>query len=181
MKIEVKLKSSIEIVLLMVFQSLFAITMIVIFSLFNILNIFSIILIILIETCFSFQTVKYINSLFYEVKKPEFLTKTFSLLIIMLYLETSLLFYGLMIIFVGIIESILVSQLVFFVLTLLDIYSIKKIKRGYAQLIHTFSFFAISLMTFLILCTAAAQYQLYQLMLSLGLLLFIFMQFYTKY
>jgi hypothetical protein len=91
------------------------------------------------------------------------------------------LFYGLTNIFVGIIESILVSQLVFFVLTLLDIYLIKKIKRGYAQLIHTFSFFAISLMTFLLLCTAAAQYQLYQLMLSLGLLLFIFMQFYTKY
>ncbi|MCK4384254.1 MAG: hypothetical protein KAW66_13225, partial [Candidatus Lokiarchaeota archaeon] len=175
------MKSSIEVILLTVFQSLFAINMIIIFSLFNILNIFLIILIIIIETCISFQTIKYVNSLFYEEKKPEFLKRAFSLLIILLYLETSLLFYGLTNIFVGIIESILVSQLVFFVLTLLDIYLIKKIKRGYAQLIHTFSFFAISLMTFLILCTAAAQYQLYQLMLSLGLLLFIFMQFYTKY
>ncbi|MHA2283248.1 MAG: hypothetical protein ACXAC5_20595 [Promethearchaeota archaeon] len=178
MKIEVKLKSSIEIVLLMVFQCLFAITMIVIFSLFNILNIFSIFLTILIETCFSFKTVKYVNSLFYEGKKSEFLTRAFSLLIILLYLETSLLFYGLMIVFVGIIESILVSQLVFFALTLLDIYAIKKIKRGYAQLIHTLSFFVISLTILSILNIVAIQYQI---LLSLEALLFIMMQFYTNY
>ncbi len=178
MKIDVKLKSSVEIVLLLVFQSLFATNMIIIFGLFNILNIFSTILIILIETCFSFKTFKYVNSLFFEGKKPEFLTRVFSLLIILLYFETSLLFYGLMIVFVGIIESILVSQIVFFALTLLDIYSIKKIKRGYAQLIHTLSFFVISLMFLLMLNTAAIQYQI---LLSLEILLFILMQFYTIY
>ena len=177
-KFDVKLKSSIEIVLLMIFQSLFAINMIFIFSLFNILNVFSIILVILIETCFSFQTVRYINTLFYEAKKPEFLTRTFSLLIIVLYLETSLLFYGLMIAFTGIIESILVSQLIFFALTLLDIYSIKKIKRGYAQLIHTLSYFVISLLIMLILNAFVAQFQI---LLSVEVLLFILMQFYTIY
>ncbi|MHA1932663.1 MAG: hypothetical protein ACW96X_09005, partial [Promethearchaeota archaeon] len=178
MKIDIKLKSSIEIGLLMAFQSLFAINMITIFSLFNILNIFSIVLIVLLETCFSFQTVKYINSLFYEAKKPEFLTRAFSLLIILLYLETSLLFYGLMIVFVGIFESILVSQLILFALTLLDVYSIKKMKKGYAQLIHTLSFFVISLMILLILNTLVVQFQI---LLSLEILLFILMQFYTSY
>jgi hypothetical protein len=178
MKIDLKLKSSIEIILLIIFQSLIATNMIVIFNLFNILNIFSIVLTILIETCLSFQTVKYVNALFYEGKKSEFLTRVFSLLIISLYLETSLLFYGLTIIFVGIFESILVSQLIFFVLTLLDIYLIKKIKQGYAQLIHTLSFFVISLMTLLILNVFAAQFQI---LLGLEVLLFIFMQFYTNY
>jgi hypothetical protein len=177
-KFDLKLKSSIEIVLLLVFQSLFAVNMITIFDLFNILNVFSIILIVLLETSFSFKTVKYINSLFFEEKTPEFLTRAFSLLIVLLYLETSMLFYGLMIVFVGIIESILVSQLVFFALTLLDIYSIKKIKRGYAQLIHTLSFFVISLMILLILNTVAIQIQI---LLSVEILLFILMQFYTIY
>lgn len=177
-KEDIKLKRAIEMILLMVFQVLLAINFITIFSLFNILNIFSTILIILIETCFSFQTIKYINSLFYKGRKPEFLTRAFSLLIILLYFETSLLFYGLMIIFTGIFGSILVSQLIFFGLTLLDIYSLKKIKRGYAQLIHTLSFFVISLMILLILNTSAP---LYQILLSLEVLLFMLMQFYTNY
>ncbi|MFX1456523.1 MAG: hypothetical protein ACFFDB_14200 [Promethearchaeota archaeon] len=178
MKIEVKLKSSIEILLLIAFQCLFAINMTMIFSFFNVLNIFSLILTILLETGFSFKTVKYLNSLFFEEKKPEFLTKAFSLLIILLYLETSLLFYGLMIVFTGIIESILVSQLVFLVFTLLDIYSIKKIKKGYAQLIHTLSFFVISLMILLIIHPSVV---LFPILLSVEVLLFVIMQFYTNY
>ncbi|MFW9821556.1 MAG: hypothetical protein ACFFE4_01390 [Candidatus Thorarchaeota archaeon] len=178
MKIDVKLKSSIEIILLIAFQCLFALNMILVFSYFNVLNIFSLILTILLETSFSFKTAKYINSLFFEEKKPEFLTKSFSLLVILLYLETSLLFYGLMIVFTGVIGSILVSQLVFLLFTLLDIYSIKKIKKGYAQLIHTFSFFVVSLMILLIINPSVA---LFPILLSLEALLFVIMQFYTNY
>jgi len=172
------LKSSIEVILFTTFQGLFALNWIIIFNLLNIFNFFSIILIILIETCFSFKTVKYFNLLYFEEKRPQFLLKTFSLLIILLYFETSLLIYGLMIEFVGLFESILISQLLFFALTLLDIYSLKKIRKNYAHLIHTISFFIISLMIIFILNSYVAQYQI---LLSIEVLIFILMQFYTNH
>ena len=78
----------------------------------------------------------------------------------------------------GFFESILVSQISFFVLTLLDIYSIRKIKKNYAQLIHTISFFVISLMIVLILNSFITQYQI---LLSIEALIFIIMQFYTNF
>ncbi len=177
-RIDTGLKSSIEVILLSVFQGFFAINWIIIFNLFNILNFFSLISIILIETCFCFKTIKYFNSLFFEVKKPKFLSRAFSFLIIILYFEISFLMFGLMIEFTGIFESILVSQLVFFALTLLDIYSLKKIKKNYAQFIHTISFLVITLMTFFILNQYVAQYPI---LLSLEVLVFILMQFYTSY
>ena len=123
------LKSSIELILFIIFQSIFALNWFIVFYLLNVLNIFSIILIILLATCFFFRTVKYFDVLFFEAKKPQFLLKAFSLLTISLYFETSLLIFGLMIEFVGILESILTSQLLFFALTLLDIYSLKKIRN----------------------------------------------------
>ncbi|MFX1280758.1 MAG: hypothetical protein ACFFA3_15385 [Promethearchaeota archaeon] len=179
-KVDTRMKSLIELIIFAVFQSLFAINWIIIFTLFDVLNIFSIILIIVIETCFLFKTVKYLNVLFFETKKPNFLTRMFSLLIILLYFEISTLFYGLMseVAHAGFLESLLVSQLSFFTLTLLDIYSIKKIKRGFAQLIHTLSFFIISLMIFLILNNLVSQYQI---LLSIEALIFIILQFYTNY
>jgi hypothetical protein len=90
-----------------------------------------------------FQFVKYIYNLYLKEKHPQFLAKIYSLLVIILYLELSLLMYGLMVQFTSIIISILVSQVVLFALTIVDIYSVKKIKKGYAQLIHTISYFVI--------------------------------------
>ncbi|MFX0030602.1 MAG: hypothetical protein ACFE8B_15425, partial [Candidatus Hermodarchaeota archaeon] len=179
-KIDTKMKSWIEIFLFTLFQGLFAVNWIFIFNLLDILNFFSIILIFVIETCLFFKTVKYLNVLFFETKKPEFQPRTFSLLIILLYFEISTLFYGLMveIAHAGILESILISQLSLLALSLLDIYAIKSLKRGYAQLIHTLSFFVISLMIVLMLNNLVAQYPIF---LSLEALIFIILQFYTNY
>ena len=179
-KIDTKLKSSIEIVLFTAFQSLLAINWILIFNLLNTLNIFSIILIIAIETCLLFKTATYLNVLFFETKRPTFQLKTFSMLIIFLYFEISALFYGLMfeIAQAGFLESLLISQLIFFALTLIDIYSLKKLKRGFAQLIHTLSYFVISLMKILILNNFMVDYQI---LLGVETLIFVIMQLYTNY
>ena len=72
----------------------------------------------------------------------------------------------------------MISVSILFVLTLLDIYSIKKVKRSYASLVHTISFFTISLMLFLILNNLISQYPF---LLSLEIFIFILMQFYTNY
>ncbi|MFX1375753.1 MAG: hypothetical protein ACFFA0_08080 [Promethearchaeota archaeon] len=175
-KIDTKLKSSIEVILFIIFQGLLSFNWLVLFNLLNMLNFFSSMLIILIETCFSFKTVKSFNELLFAGKKPQFLFKTYSLLIILLYFETSLLIYGLMIEFVSVYESILISQLLFFAFTLLDIYSLKKIRKSYAYLINTISYFIISLMVLIILNNYVVQYQI---LLSIEFLIFILMQFYT--
>ncbi|MFW9941269.1 MAG: hypothetical protein ACFFFT_09520 [Candidatus Thorarchaeota archaeon] len=177
-KIDTKLKTSIELILFVIFQSIFALNWLIVFYFLDVLNFFSIILIILLETCYFFRTVKYFDVLFFEAKKPQFLLKTFSLLIISLYFETSLLVYGLMIEFVGVLWSILTSQLLFFTLTLLDIYSLKKLRKSYAHLIHTISYFVISLMILFILNNYVGKFHI---LLSVEALIFIIMQFYTNY
>ncbi|KKK76559.1 hypothetical protein LCGC14_2862410, partial [marine sediment metagenome] len=179
-KVEMKLKSSIELILFGVFQGILAINWIIIFNMLNVLNFFSIILILLIETCLTVKTVKYLNSLFLEEKQPNFLVRVFALITLCLYFESSLLIYGYLFEFTGIgfTGSVLVSQLFFFTLTILDIYSFKKIKRKYAQLIHTLSYFLISLMILIVLNHLVVAYPI---LLSLEIALFTLMQFYTNY
>jgi hypothetical protein len=179
-KIETKLKSLIEIVLLSAFQGLLVINWISIFNLLSILNFFSINTIIVVETFLLFRTIKYLNRLYFETKKPKFLVRTFSILTIAIYFELSSLFYGLMfeIVQTGLLVSILVSQVIFLALTVLDIYYLKKIKEGFAQLIHTSSYFVISLMVILILNIFVGYFPI---LLSLETLLFIIMQLYTNY
>jgi hypothetical protein len=88
------------------------------------------------------------------------------------------LIYALIAQFTGIYESLLVSQVALLILTILDTYSIKKIKTGYGQLIHTVSYFIISLMILLLLQGLVGKFQI---LLSFGILLFVTMQFYTNY
>jgi hypothetical protein len=171
-------KAHVELILFAVFQVLFAINLLYTFNIYNILTVFTIILTILFETILLFKTVHYINKISFEARAPQFLPKIFSLLITGLYLELSLLIYGVMIEFTGIFESILVSQIVFLLLTLLDIYAIKKIKRSYAFLIHTFSFLIISVTILLMLHQFVS---LFQFLLYIELLVFFLMQFYTSY
>jgi hypothetical protein len=171
-------KPQVELILFVTFQVLLGINLLYSFNIYNILTVFTVILIILFETCLLFKTVHYINKIAFESRRPQLLPKIFSSLIAGLYLELSLLIYGVMIEFTGIFESILVSQLVFLLLTLFDIYGVKKIKRSYAYLIHTFSFFIISLMAVFIVHNFVSQFLF---LLYIELLIFILMQFYTNY
>ncbi|MFX1302635.1 MAG: hypothetical protein ACFE9X_04670 [Promethearchaeota archaeon] len=179
-KIEKRLKNWIEFILFVLFQGLLAISLFYIFTILDYLNFFMINLIILIEICFSFNSIKYINIMIDKQKYPNFLPKINSFMLLILYFEISIIMYGLVSEFLGfdLIESIMVSVSILFVLTLLDIYSIKKVKRSYASLVHTISFFTISLMLFLILNNLISQYPF---LLSLEIFIFILMQFYTNY
>jgi hypothetical protein len=147
-------------------------------GLFTPFNFFTLAFIIIIETSLLFQFVKYFYNLFLKEKHPQVLAKIYSLLVIVLYLELSLLMYGFVDQFTGISISILVSQLVLFALTIVDLYSVKKIKKGYAQLIHTISYFVISCIILVILHGSIG---LFPILLSIEFTLFILMQFYTNY
>ena len=177
-KIEKNLKSRIEFILFIIFQGLLAVNLIYIFILYGYLNFFSVNLVILIEVCLSFISVYYFNIISAEQKYPNFLLKMHSLLVLILYCEISITTYGLFSGIIGIYESAIVSLSVLLLLTSLDIYSFKKIKEGYARLIHTISFLTISVMIFLILYDYISQYPFF---LGLGIFILIIMQFYTNY
>jgi len=177
-KIEKNIKNRIEFILFIIFQGLLAVNLIYIFILYGYLNFFSVNLVIFIEICLSFISVYYFNIILAEQKYPNFLLKMHSILVLILYCEISIMIYGLLSGFLGIYERIIVSLSALLVLTSLDIYSIKKIKEGYARLIHTISFFTISVMAFLILYNYISQIPFF---LGLGIFIFMIMQFYTNY
>jgi hypothetical protein len=177
-KAKEKIKITIKLLLISTFQVIFAINWVVIFLVFHVLNLFTIYSIVLIETCLLFITFKFMDKLFVKEKYPNFLTKSNSLIIFLLYLETSLLIFGLAIEFVGFYESVALSQLVLFILTSFDIYFLKKIRESYGRLVHTISFFILSLTTLLIL----NQYVVFNpLLISIEIFIFLIMQFYTNH
>ena len=116
--------------------------------------------------------------LFIKEKFPNFLTKSNSLIIFLLYLETSLMIYGLAIEFLGFFESIFISQLTLFILTSFDIYFLKKIRESYGRLVHTISYFILSLSTLLILNQFV---KFNPLLISIEVFIFLIMQFYTNH
>ncbi|MFX0138745.1 MAG: hypothetical protein ACFFDN_34210, partial [Candidatus Hodarchaeota archaeon] len=177
-KFEKNLKNWIEFILFVIFQGLLAINLSYIFSISGILNLFLINLVILIEICLSFITLNYISILLGKQKYPDFLPKMHSLMVLVLYFEISFMVYGLLSEFIGIFQNLLVSFSILSALTLLDIYGIKKIKRKYSTLVHTISYFTISLILFLFLHNLVSNYPF---LLSLEILIFITMQFYTNY
>ena len=177
-KAKEKIKLSIKLLLIALFQIIFAINWVVIFLVFHILNLFTVYSIILIETCLLFITVKFMDILFIKEKFPNFLTKSNSLIIFLLYLETSVMIYGLAIEFLGFFESIFISQLTLFILTSFDIYFLKKIRESYGRLVHTISYFILSLSTLLILNQFV---KFNPLLISIEVFIFLIMQFYTNH
>jgi len=177
-KSEKKLNYQVEFTLFILFQGFFALNWVLISSIFGTLDIPMIILIILIETGLLFKTIKNFNAIAGELKYPNLLETSYSFLTLFLYLESSLLMYFLLIEFLGVFESIIISLFLLFLFTLIDVYFLNKIKRNYARLIHTVSYFSLSLVILLSIYRF-----LYQnpYLLSLEIFIFIIMQFYTNY
>ena len=177
-KVEERVKKRVELILILSFQGFLAINWLLILIIYNLLNFFFVSSLILIETGILFITFNYIDFIFTKEKFPEFKTKLYSLLILILYIEISLMTYGLLTEILGVFESIIISQLILFILTSLDIYFLKKVEKSYGNFIHTISYFIISLFTLL----SINQFILYYpVLLSLGFMIFIVMQVYTNY
>jgi len=178
-KIKLKLKDEIQFALFLLIQILlFTVYWIFITIVFNLVNFFSISLIILIETCLSYVSIYYFAQILSKEKRSNFISKLFSLITLFVYLELSFMFFGLSFEFLGLFESILISQIIMFALTLSDIHFIKKLKKSLGYFIHTISFIVISYFLFQFLIQYMGQ-SLY--FLSLTLLIFISLQFYTLY
>ncbi|MFX1571704.1 MAG: hypothetical protein ACFFB0_03070 [Promethearchaeota archaeon] len=177
-KVEERVKKRVELSLILSFQIFLAINWIILLITYNILTFFLIFLLVLIETCISFVSVYYFDFIFTKEKFPEFKTKFYSFLVLILYIEISLMTFGLLFERLGIFESIIISQLILFILTLLDIYFLKKINKSYGNFIHTICYFIISLFTLLSINQFIRQYPI---LLSLEFMIFIIMQVYTNY
>ena len=177
-KVEKRVKAWIETFFVTSFQIFLGANWMIILIIFNILSFFTINLIILIELGLSFISVRYFNFLFMEKKHPAFLTKFYSILMLALYIEISLLIFGLFIQYFDVFGSLLVSLLVLFLLLSLDILFVNKIEKKYGMLIHALSYFTISLIILLILNRFIEKFQI---LMSLQVLIFMLMQFYTNH
>ncbi len=175
--IEDKYKKIILFSTFIAFQIFFGIFWLALFTTFAILDFLRMALVILSETLLTNYTVHLSKDI---IKNEEWVTKTrklFSILVFTIYLEISVLFLGLFVLFTGLIQSLLYSQIILFIISILEIYGIKRLKAGYMDVVHCLSFLNISWTLSLIL--------LYLYGFSISSLFYIFlifllMHFYTN-
>ena len=149
--IEVKYKNIILFSTFIAFQLFFGIFWLALFGTFAILDFFRIALVILFETLLTAYTIHISKGV---IKSEEWVTKTkklFSVLVFTVYLEVSVLFLGLFGLFFGLFESLLYSQIILFLISILEIYGMKRLKAGYMDVVHCLSYLNISWTLFLIL------------------------------
>ena len=176
--IKLKFRNLISWGFFLIFQACFTAFYILYILLFTNFNIFNSMFLVLINTLLSFYSIFSIKIIFREKVNAQTIQNFYSILMILSYLETSVLFYGLFSFLFGIIESFLASQLVLFFISLIELNVIKRIKSKYVFFVHTISYFNISwsfvsLIFFLSPSNLALQ--------SFASLVFALMQFYTNY
>ncbi|NVM16370.1 MAG: hypothetical protein HWN80_01540 [Candidatus Lokiarchaeota archaeon] len=176
--IEIKLKKSILLCAFIFFQFFFAVFWVSFFTIFSLLDLFRIILILLSETIFTSYTIYLSGKLTKSEKWKKNMKQIYTIIIFSIYLEASLLFLGLFQLFFPFYESLMFSQIVLFLISIIEIYAIKSLKEGYMQIVHTFSFINISWILFIILYSLFSDSMLF---LTLIVFLIILMQFYTNY
>jgi hypothetical protein len=111
-------------------------------------------------------------------KWKETIKKIYSFIIFCIYLEASILFFGLFQLFLGLYESLLFSQIILFLISIIEIYVIKRLKEGYMEIVHTLSFVNISWILFIVLYSLFSYSMLFVVLI---VFLMILMQFYTNY
>jgi hypothetical protein len=143
-------------------------------------NIFNSMLLVLINTIFAFYSVFSIKRIFKEKVNAKTIQNYYSILMVLSFLETSILFYGLFnLLFEGkVIESFLASQIVLFLISIVEINIVKRIKSKYVLIVHTISYFNISWSVFSLIFFLSPSNLALQ---SLATLVFALMQFYTNY
>ncbi|MFX0009685.1 MAG: hypothetical protein ACFE9R_05170 [Candidatus Hermodarchaeota archaeon] len=176
--IEKRFKNVILFGAFVIFQFFFAAFLAAFFITFGIFDLFRSVLILLSETVFTSFTIYTIGKFTKSEKWKETRKKSYSFIIFCIYLEMSFLFLGLFQLFLAFYESVLLSQIALFLISILEIYVIKKIKGGYMEIVHTISFINISWTLFLILYGLVINSMIF---LVLVVLLMILMQFYTNY
>jgi len=168
------LKNKILLGLFLVFQVSFAIFWGGLVQFFSFISIGPIItymsLILIAESVFTLYPLYAFGELLKDEKYANFKSNSYTFIVFILYLEFSLLFYGLF-------ENFLISQIVLFLITIMEIYIFEQLKRGNAYFIHTISYFNISIALFL---TLFQFIPLYPDLLYLNILVLICMQFYTN-
>jgi len=176
--IGIKIKYFILLGAFVFFQFFFVVFWTSFFSIFGPFDLFRILLILISETVFSSYTIYLSGKTTKNEKWKETIKKIYSFIIFCIYLETSILFLGLFQLFLGFYESLLISQIILFLMSIIEIYSIKRLKPGAMEIVHTISFINISWVLFIILY-GAFNYSILSLVLIVFLM--ILMQFYTNY
>ncbi len=175
--ITIKYKETILFSTFLTFQIIFGVFWLSLFTTFATLDFLTISLVILSETILTAYTIHLSKGV---IKSEEWIIKTkkiYSVLVFIIYLETSIVFLGLFGLYFGFFESLLYSQIILFLISILEIYGIKRLKAGYMAVVHCLSFLNISWALSLILFylfgfTISSLFYIF--------LIFLSMQFYTN-
>ncbi len=146
--------------------------------LFTNFNIFNSMFLVLINTLLAFYSVFSIKRIFKEKVNAKTIQNSYSILMVLSYLETSILFYGLFNLWFGVIESFLASQVVLFFISIIELNVVKRIRSKYIYIVHTISYFNISWSIFSLIFVLSGSNLALQ---SLAIVVFALMQFYTNY
>ena len=176
--IGIKIKNIILLGAFVFFQFFFIAFWISFFSIFGPFDLFRILLILISETVFTSYTIYLSGKTTKNEKWKDTIKKIYSFIIFCIYLETSVLFLGLFQLFLGFYESLLFSQIILFLISIIEMFAIKRLKEGAMDIVHTISFINISWVLFIILY-GAFSYSMFSLVLIVFLM--ILMQFYTNY
>ena len=176
------LKTKYRTILTAIFFTTFQLSLVMfwisLFAFVNLLNLFYISLLLILETLFSFYSVHLLEKLFKEKITESFKPKIYAVLSLFMYFEVSLLIFSISINYLDIYGSLLISQIVLFILSLFEIERLTKSKIKLMLIIRLLSYFTISSMLLVIFSQMIFTDPSF---LYLGLGLFIFMQFYSSY
>ncbi|TFG03162.1 MAG: hypothetical protein EU542_03160 [Promethearchaeota archaeon] len=176
--VKTKYRTNLTAIFFITFQLSLLVFWISFFSFLNLLNLFYISLLVIVQTAFSFYSVHLLEILFKAKIKGSFKPKIYAILSLFMYFEVSLLIFSISINYLDIYGSLLGSQIVLLLLSLLEIERLNKGKIKLMLIIRLVSYFTISLMLLVIF----GQMHLIDLsFLYLGFGLFTFMQFYSSY
>jgi len=176
--IEIKFKNYILLCAFIFFQFFFAVFWMSFFTIFGLFDLFRFVLVLISETIFTSYTIYVSGKITKSEKWKETIKKIYSFIIFCIYLEASILFFGLFQLFLGLYESLLFSQIILFLISIIEIYVIKRLKEGYMEIVHTLSFVNISWILFIVLYSLFS-YSMFFVVLIVFLM--ILMQFYTNY
>ena len=175
-----KSKYSILLISFIAFQISFSIFYLLSISTFSFMNLFSIFFLVVINTLMLFYSCYAISKLYVKHVKKEALHKVNSLIVVILYFEIFFLTLAGLNDYssLNLMESMLISLGVFFILTILDLSLIKRISKNYCFPINYTSFLVISVLLLIYLFQyAAGALEL----LFLDILIVLSLQYYTIY
>ncbi|MFX0100049.1 MAG: hypothetical protein ACFFCS_10755 [Candidatus Hodarchaeota archaeon] len=173
-----KFKQKFQLLLFISFQSFLAAFWVYLGEIYGGNTILSVSLLLFLEIMLSYYLVHGLNVIVKGLKDSSFLERSHSFLLFCIYLVLTTLSYGLSILGLDALTSLLISQVVLFLLTSLEIHGIRLTSKKWISALHLMSYLIMSFYVFSLNQVFTVNNDVFQLVC---VLVFVIMQFYTSH